>query len=150
MSNKIEESFHSPDLKKLEVEIQDWVIENASIIIEWYTDDATSAIIEEESEEDPYAEFKEKIKEIKERIKNLVNKETSEKIPFIFHRIIVTVLRLLRDPKIRNSIILNSITLICISVLYELKIYDSETFELVFRRIFHHIQRHNRHRSSLV
>ncbi len=128
MSNRIEESFQSPDLRKFEVEIQDWIIENASIIIDWYTDDATSARSEEELEEDPYAEFKKKIKEIKEKIKNLVNKETSEKIPHIFHHLIMTVLRLLRDPEIRNSIILNSITLIYISVLYELKIYDPDTY----------------------
>lgn len=128
MSKKIEGSFQSPDLRKLEVEIQEWVIENASSIIDWYTDDITSAGIEEESEEDPYAEFKRKTKEIKEAIKNLINEETSEKIPLIFHRLIMTVIQLLRDPKIRNSIILNSITLIYLSVLYELKGNDPETY----------------------
>lgn len=128
MSNKIEESYQSPDLRKLEVEIQDWVVENASIIIEWYTVDKSSAGIEKELEEDPYAEFKKKTKEIKESIKNLINKETSEKIPLIFHHIIMIVIRLLRDPNFRNSIILNSITLIYLSVLFELKTLDPEKY----------------------
>ena len=121
MSYKIEESFQSPDLKKLEVEIQDWIVDNASNIIKWFYDDATSTGSEEESEEDPSIEFIDKTNEIKIKIKNLVNKETSEIIPLIFHRLVITYLRLLGDPKIKNSKFLNSIILFYLSIIYELK-----------------------------
>ncbi len=131
MSYKIEESFQSPDLKKLELEIQDWIIDNASIIIKWFYDDATSTESEEESEEseeDPLIEFIDKTKEIKMKIKNLVSKESSEIIPLIFHRLIITYLRLLGDPKIKNSKFLNSITLFYLSIIYELKKNDPDAY----------------------
>ncbi|MFW9972115.1 MAG: hypothetical protein ACFFDF_18135 [Candidatus Odinarchaeota archaeon] len=121
MSNKIEESLQSPEIGKLEVEIQDWVIENAPLIIQWYTQDTTSAGSEEELGNDPFAELKTKVKEIKKEIKKLIKKENTEKIPLVFHRIIMIVIRLLRSPEFRNSIILNSITIIYLSVLLELK-----------------------------
>ncbi len=128
MSNMIVENLQLTDLKKLEVEIQDWVIENASIILEWYTDYTTSTTIMEESEEDQFKELTEKITELERNIKNLINKETTEKIPYIFHRLIMIVIRILRDPIIRNSMILNAITQIYISVLFELKSDDPETY----------------------
>lgn len=128
MSNRIDENLQLTELKKLEVEIQDWVIENASIIIKWYTDYTTSTTIMETSEEDQFTELREKITELKRKIKNLIKKETTENIPYIFHRLIMIVIKLLRDPIIRNSIILNAITQIYISILFELKSDDPETY----------------------
>ena len=128
MSNRIDENLQLTDLKKLEVEIQDWVIENASIIIKWYTDYTTSTTIMEASEEDQFTELREKIKELKRKIKNLIKKETTENSPYIFHRLIMIVVKLLRDPIIRNSMILNAITQIYISILFELKSDDPENY----------------------
>ena len=121
MKYKIEESFQSPDLKKLEVEIQDWFIDNTSIIIRWFYDDVTSTESEEESEESLFTEFIDKTEDIKMKIKNLVNKETSEIIPLIFHHFVITYFRLLRYHKIKNSKFLNSITLFYLTIIYELK-----------------------------
>jgi len=126
MSNRIDDNLQLTDLKKLEVEIQDWVIENASIILKWYTDYTTSTIIMEDTEEDQFTELTEKKTELKRKIKDLINKETTEKIPYIFHRLIMIVILLLKNPKIRNSIILNAITQIYISVLFELKTDDEK------------------------
>lgn len=128
MSNRIDENLQLTDLKKLEVEIQDWVIENASMILEQYTDYTTSTTILEGSEEDQFTELEEEFTELKRKIKNLINKETIEKIPYIFHRLIRMVIKILRNPTIQNSMILNAITQIYISVLFELKIDDPEKY----------------------
>jgi len=57
MSNRIDGNLQLTDLKKLEVEIQDWVIENASLIIEQYTDYTTSTTTMEGSEEVQFTEL---------------------------------------------------------------------------------------------
>lgn len=128
MSNSIDENLQLTDLKKLEVEIQDWVIENASMILEQYTDYTTSTTILEGSEENQFTELDAEITELKRKIKNLINKETIEKIPYIFHRLIMRVIKILRNPTIQNSMILNLITHIYISVLFELKTNDPEKY----------------------
>jgi len=65
---------------------------------------------------------------LKTKIKNLISKETIEKIPYIFHKLIRSVIKILRNLTIQNSLILNAITQIYISVLFELKIDDPETY----------------------
>ena len=58
----------------------------------------------------------------------MINEDTSQRLPLIFYRLIIIILRLFKNPKIRNSIILNAITQAYISVLYELKSKNPEKF----------------------
>jgi len=123
MNSRIDENLQLTDLKKLEVEIQDWIIENALIIIELYTDKTTSTMFMEGTEEDQFMLLENKVTELKRKMKNLINDVSNEKIPYVFHRLIIIVIKLLRDfSDFRNAAILNAITQIYISVLSELKI----------------------------
>lgn len=121
ITNIFDKDLQSTDLKKFEVEIRDWIVENATIIIEWYTDYTTSTTILEESEQEQFLKVEEKIEDLKRELMNLIYEETIDKIPYLFHRIIMIVVRLLRDPHIRDSMIFNAITEIYISVLLDLK-----------------------------
>lgn len=127
MGKKSDLNQEITSLKKLKIELQDWFSENIPMILDHFNEFAVSTKTEDLN--DDYSEkLYESYENLKKEIKNIIQKEEKEVIPYIYHHIIVELINYLIETKTFKSIVLNEIIEICISTSKELKSEDPSTY----------------------